>query len=102
MAFAVTLVHGPGWDDSRGVREQCGWAEHADFMDGLVADGFLRLGGPVGDGKQTLHAVEAPDAEDVHRRLAEDPWARTGLLEVGSVQPWAFWLDGRRPGQPSP
>jgi hypothetical protein len=28
-------------------------------MDGLVDDGFIILGGPVGDGEQTLHIVEA-------------------------------------------
>lgn len=95
MAFALTLVHGPGWDESRGPREQRGWTEHAAFMDALVADGFVLLGGPVGDGRQTLHVVEAPDEDDVRRRLADDPWARAGLLEVGSVQPWALWLDFR-------
>lgn len=93
--FAVTLIHGTGWDDSSSIRQQRDWAEHAAFMDGLVADGFLLLGGPVGDGQQTLHVVEADDDDEVRRRLAEDPWARAGLLEVGSIQPWALWLDFR-------
>src|SRR5262252_1790106 len=57
--FAVRLVHGPGWDPSRQIRDQEGWAGHAAFMDGLVGDGFIILGGPVVDGEQTLHAVEA-------------------------------------------
>ena len=55
--FAVRLVHGPGWDSSRQIRDQDGWDEHAAFMDGLVDDGFIILGGPVGDGEQTLHVV---------------------------------------------
>ena len=93
--FALILVHGAGWDDSRGIRQQLQWAEHAAFMDGLVVDGFILLGGPVGDGQQTLHVVEAHDEGDVRRRLADDPWARAGLLEVGSIQPWALWLDFR-------
>jgi uncharacterized protein YciI len=93
--FALTLVHGPGWDDARGIREQREWPEHAAFMDGLVADGFILLGGPVGDGQQTLHVVDAHDDDEVRRRLAEDPWARTGLLDVGSIRPWALWLDFR-------
>jgi hypothetical protein len=37
--FALTLVHGPGWDASRPIREQRAWEEHGAFMDGLVADG---------------------------------------------------------------
>jgi uncharacterized protein len=93
--FAVVLVHGPGWDASRPIREQRGWNEHADFMDGLVADGFILLGGPVDDGTQTLHVVEAGDEITVRARLAEDPWAGHRLLEIGSVRPWALWLDFR-------
>ena len=44
--FAVRLVHGPNWDPGRPIREQDGWQEHAAFMDGLVDDGFIILGGP--------------------------------------------------------
>ncbi len=94
--FAVTLVHGPGWDPSRQIREQDGWHEHAAFMDGLVDDGFIILGGPVGDSEQTLHAVEAADEHEIEARLAEDPWASAGLLLIGTIEPWALWLDGRQ------
>jgi len=93
--FAVTLVHGPRWDDSLPTREQRGWTEHADFMDGLVDDGMIIIGGPVGDGSRTLHAVEATGEDEIRTRLGADPWARDGLLAVGSVQPWALWLDSR-------
>jgi uncharacterized protein YciI len=93
--FAVRLVHGPDWDSSRQIREQDGWDEHAAFMDGLVEDGFIILGGPVGNGEQTLHAVEAEDEDAIRGRLARDPWASAGLLRVGTIEPWALWLDGR-------
>jgi uncharacterized protein YciI len=93
--FALILVHGPAWDESVGIREQQRWEEHAAFMDGLVEDGFILVGGPVGDRRQTMHLVEAEDEEDVRGRIAGDPWARGRLLEVGSIQPWALWLDFR-------
>ena len=93
--FAVRLVHGPGWDPSRPIRDQDGWDEHAAFMDGLVGDGFVILGGPVGDGEQTLHVVEAADENDIKARLARDPWASAGLLQIGTIEPWALWLDSR-------
>ncbi len=96
--FALTLVHGPGWDDSRPIRAQDGWDQHAAFMDGLVEDGFILLGGPLGDGSRTLHCVHARDEAEVRRRLAEDPWASAALLEVGTIEPWALWLDGRPAG----
>jgi uncharacterized protein YciI len=94
--FAVRLVHGPGWDPSRLIREQDAWPEHAAFMDGLVDDGFVILGGPVGGGEQTLHAVQAADEDEIRARLAEDPWAVAGLLRIGAIEPWALWLDGRQ------
>jgi uncharacterized protein YciI len=93
--FALTLVHGPGWDAARPIREQDGWDEHAEFMDGLVDEGFIILGGPLGNGDRTLHVVAAASEDEVRARLADDPWAVAGLLEVGSIEPWALWLDGR-------
>ena len=94
--FAVRLVHGPAWDPARPIRQQDGWDEHAAFMDGLVDDGFIILGGPIGDGAETLHVVDALDASEIEARLAADPWAATGLLRIGVIESWALWLDGRR------
>lgn len=96
--FAVRLVHGPGWDSARPIRSQDAWDEHAAFMDGLVDDGFIVLGGPVGDGEESLHVVEAAEEHDVRARLAEDPWAKARMLQIGSIEAWALWLDSRRAG----
>lgn len=93
--FAVTLVHASNWDTQHPIREQKAWAEHAAFMDGLVEDGFIIVGGPLGDGEETLHLIVAPDEQTVRGRLDGDPWAEMGLLEVGSVAEWSLWLDGR-------
>ena len=97
--WAVRRRRGGPWDWSRDMREQDGWEEHAAFMDGLVDDGFIILGGPVGDGRQTLHAVQADDENEVAARLKADPWAAMGLLEIGEIRPWALWLDGRGHGR---
>jgi hypothetical protein len=96
--FAVTLVHGPGWDSTRPIRGQDGWDAHAAFMDGLVEAGFLIVGGPLGNGDRTLHLMEAADEDQLKRLLSEDPWAGAQLLRVGAIERWALWLDGR-PGQ---
>lgn len=93
--FAVTLLHASNWDRNRPIREQTGWSEHAAFMDGLVDDGFIVVGGPLGDGGRTLHLIDAVDEQAVRRRLRSDPWAEMGLLEVGSIAEWSLWLDGR-------
>jgi uncharacterized protein YciI len=94
--FALTTVHGPGWDPSRQIRDQDAWNEHAAFMDGLVDDGFVLLGGPLGDGQRTLHLVEAADEHEIRARFGEDPWASMELLQIGAIEPWALWLDGRQ------
>jgi len=93
--FALTLVHGPRWDPDRPIREQPGWAAHAAFMDRLVSDGVIILGGPLGRGDRTLHVAQAGDEQALRACLAGDPWAAAGLLRVGSLEPWALWLDSR-------
>jgi hypothetical protein len=95
--FAVTMVHGPRWDAARPIREQDGWDDHAAFMDGLVSDGFVILGGPLGQGERALLAVAAADEQEIRVRLAGDPWAPAGLLHIGAIEPWQFWLDSRQP-----
>lgn len=94
--FTVTMLAGPGWDDDRPRREQPGWAEHAAFMDELVAGGFVLLGGPIGTGEHVLLAVEAADEQEIADRLARDPWLESAQLLIGQIQPWIIWLDGRR------
>ena len=92
--FALTEVNGPSWDVSRARREQEAWDEHAAFMDGLLEDGFVVLGGPIGDGERVLLVVEAADEREVEARLAADPWLGMGILEVVAIEPWTIWLDG--------
>ena len=85
--FAVRRVRGPAWNWSRPMREQVLWDAHARFMNALAAEGFVVLGGPIGDdGAETLLA-----------RLATDPWTHVGLLEIARVEPWTILLDGRSP-----
>ena len=95
MYFAVRLERGGPWDWSRDLREQKGFDEHARFMDALVEEGFIVLGGPLGDEREVLHAVCAPSASAVRERLAEDNWAQNGMLSITSIEPWTILLDGR-------
>ena len=64
MMFLVLLRRsGPDYDHSKPLEEQSGWLDHAAFMDGLVDDGFIVLGGVLGDELRTAHAVEAASEE---------------------------------------
>ena len=94
--FLVTIHRsGPEYDLSKPLEEQSGWEAHADFMDALVDDGVIVLGGPLSDEFRVMHAVEAESEEAVRARLAEDPWSETHL-RVASVEPWTIRLDARR------
>jgi hypothetical protein len=86
---------GPEWDPSRALEEQSGWDAHASFMDGLVDDGSIVLGGPLPDEVRVAHAVEAESEEAVRAMFARDPWSETHL-RVDSIEPWTIRLDGRR------
>ena len=95
MMFLVILRRsGPEYDHSRPLEEQSGWLEHAAFMDGLVEDGFIILGGPLADESRVVHAVEAESEEVVRATFARDPWSGSHL-HVDSVEPWTLKLDAR-------
>jgi uncharacterized protein YciI len=91
--YLVMRAKGPAWDHSRRRREQSGWDEHAAFMDALVDEGFVVLGGPVGegDGDDTLQVVDAESELAIRSRLAEDPWGED-MLMTKSIEPWSVWL----------
>ena len=93
--FAVVLHQvGPEWDPSKPLEGQSGWDAHAAFMDGLVAHGFIVLGGPLSRDGRVLHAVEAESEQAVRETLARDPWSGSHLI-VHSVEPWTIRLDAR-------
>jgi uncharacterized protein YciI len=94
--FAVRLRRGGPWNFSRDLREQIGWDEHAAFMDSLVEDGFIVLGGPLAGDREILHVVCAPSEELVRARLTQDNWHRNGMLTITTIEAWTILLDGRQ------
>jgi uncharacterized protein YciI len=96
--FLLTLRRsGPEWDPSRPLEEQSDWPAHAAFMDGLVDDGFIVLGGPLSDEHRVVHAVEAESEDAIRETLARDPWSESHL-EIDTIEPWTIRLDARRAG----
>jgi uncharacterized protein YciI len=94
--FLVTLHRsGSEYDLSKPLEKQSGWEAHADFMDALVDDGFIVLGGPLSDEFRVVHAVEAVSEEAVRALLSQDPWSESHL-QVASIEPWTIRLDARR------
>lgn len=94
MFHVVVRQAGPQWLSGRPLEEQTGWQEHAEYMDALVEEGFIVLGGPVSDDGRVVHAVEAESEDAVRATWARDPWSETHLV-VDSIEPWTIRLDGR-------
>jgi uncharacterized protein YciI len=94
MFLVILRQAGPEWDGSKPMEEQSGWAEHASFMDDLVDEGFIVLGGPLAQDRRVAHAVEAESEDAVRATWARDPWSGSHLV-VDTIEPWTIRLDGR-------
>ena len=92
--FVLRLERGGPWEWSRDMREQDGWDDHARFMDGLVDEGFIILGGPLEGDRETMHVIRAESEEAVRERFATDPWWVNGMLRPKSIERWTILLDG--------
>lgn len=90
--FAVVRARGPAWDDSRRLEDQANWQAHAEFMDGLAAEGFVLLGGPLEGTREVLLIVRSRDEQEIRSRLAEDVWSRSDQLRIATVSPWNLRL----------
>lgn len=100
--YLVHLSHaGPHWDLARPMEEQTDWFAHASYMDLLVDEGIIVLGGPLDDVRVVL-AMEAESEEAVRAVLGRDPWSGTHL-RIDEIDPWTIRLDGRhtRADQPN-
>ena len=92
--FVVQRRSGPQWDPSRPLEEQSDWPAHASFMDELVDEGLVVLGGPLADEHRVVLVVESESEDAVRATLARDPWSETHLV-VDTVDQWTIRLDGR-------
>ncbi len=94
MIFAVTLARGGPWNWSCGLRDQDGFEQHGRFMDALVDDGFVLLGGPLALDREVLLVIKAASEQEVRERLDGDPWHRNRMLSIASIRFWTVLLDG--------
>jgi len=93
MFHVLLRQSGPEFDPALPLDRQSGWTEHAAFMDSLVADGVLVLGGPLPNGR-VAHAMEAESEEELRAIWALDPWHESHLV-LESVELWEIRLDSR-------
>jgi uncharacterized protein YciI len=95
-AFVAISSAGPNRDLSKGTREQPFWDEHAVFIDQLVADGFILMGGPLVDEGGSLLIFNAEDENEVKEKMKKDPWLKHGILRQESIKRWQIFIDERK------
>jgi uncharacterized protein YciI len=106
MRFVVIREQGPGWDRSRAMREQDYWPDHVDFVNRIVDEGRMLLGGPLGevdqDGKsvdptepvgavgtyRTLIVVKADNERELTELMDDDPWSKHRVLDTQAIYRW--------------
>ena len=93
--FVAISSAGPNRDFSKGTREQPFWDEHAAFIDQLVAEGFILMGGPLVDEGGSLLIFNAEDENEVREKMKNDPWLKQGILKQESIKRWQIFIDER-------
>jgi uncharacterized protein YciI len=94
--FVTISSAGPNRDPLKGTREQPLWDEHATFIDRLIAEGFILMGGPFVDEGGAMLIVNAEDENEVREKLKNDPWFEYGILKLESVKQWEIFIDQRK------
>lgn len=61
-------------------------------MDGLFAEGFAALVGPLEGTRDALLVLRASGEAEIVERLAADPWSTNGLLVTRQISPWQIRL----------
>jgi uncharacterized protein YciI len=69
-------------------------------MNELAEEGFVLCAGPLaGTENGRLRALQIIDAEDeahITQRLADDPWAIAGRLQITTIEPWSIFVGAER------
>jgi uncharacterized protein YciI len=90
--YAVINQRGDNFKRGLPLEQQLEWETHAAFMDALVDDGFVVLGGPLEGSDEVLLIVRASSPDEIRDRLQHDPWHQNGLLHISRVLPWTLRL----------
>src|SRR5437764_6119012 len=98
--FHLNSLSRPQPPPAKGTREQPLWDEHAAFIDKLVDEGFIFMGGPLVNEAGLPHGalliVNAEDENEAREKLKDDPWFEQGILKLESIKRWQIFIDARK------
>lgn len=90
--FAVIRQFGASYESEKPLEAQRDWEAHRHFMNGLKAEGLVRLGSPLEGTGEVLLVFCAKSKDEIARRLDDDPWTRSGLLSNERILRWNLRL----------
>ena len=93
--YSVLREHGENWNANLPLRQQEQWKEHAAFMNALAEEGFVVLGGPLGNGEKVLLIIAAENEQAIADQFAQDPWDLSGMLQITKIERWEILLRAR-------
>jgi uncharacterized protein YciI len=88
--FVVIRRYGPPYARDVPLEEQQDWEAHRAFMNVLAAEGLVRLGGPLEEREDVLLVFRGKDKDEIQRRLADDPWTKSGILSTARISRWTL------------
>jgi uncharacterized protein len=88
----VRFRAGPTWT-SGPPEEQPGWDEHAAFVDTLVAEGTMVMGGPLADYSGSVIVLENLGEDEARAVLTRDPFVLNGVFVLEDVRAWNVYVD---------
>jgi uncharacterized protein len=97
--FAIFFTPGTAWIAGKTSREQPYWTEHAAFMDALLEDGIVIMGGPFADYSSIMVILAASDEGEARDLFRRDPFVVQRIFHLSSVHEWLVFLDARKKGE---
>jgi uncharacterized protein YciI len=92
IRVVVRVKAGPSWK-SGPPENQPGWEEHNDFIDRLVADGTIVMGGPFSDYSGSLLLFERVTPDEAGALMAADPFVHNGVFVIEDIRDWTVYVD---------
>jgi len=80
--FVALVERTDKWDKSKQAHEQPGFADHAAYMGGLEAEGFIAMAGLMMPSDDILFVLLADSEEAVRAKFAQDPWQQSGQAKL--------------------
>ncbi len=86
QTFAIIYQPGPNWIKGRSIFEQ-NLMPHAQYMQKLLENGTLEMGGPFSDSTGGMAIVNVASADEAQKILANDPSITMGIF-TAALRPW--------------